>query len=74
MSDELFTVEEAAKFLRHRPSTIRDWILHRKIPFVKCSRRVLLRRSDLDALITASLVAANSDRSGDRSGDQLKST
>jgi excisionase family DNA binding protein len=54
--DQLLTVNEAAELLRHRPSTVRSWIMGRRIPFVKFSRRVFLRRGDLEAIISAGVV------------------
>lgn len=57
----LLTVAEAASLLRLKVSTLRAWVLRRRIPYVKLSRRVFFRRSDLDALITASLVPARLD-------------
>lgn len=56
---DLMTVEEVAKRLRMRPSTIRDWILKRRIPFVKFSRRVFLRRGDIEGLIAKGVVPAS---------------
>src|SRR5438445_4224175 len=58
VESELLTVPEAATFLRLKAATIRAWILHRRIPHVKLGRRVYLRRSDLKALIAASIVSA----------------
>jgi excisionase family DNA binding protein len=55
----LLTVGEAAQLLRLKPSTIRDWILKRRIPFVKISRRVFLRRADIEDLISNSVVPAS---------------
>jgi excisionase family DNA binding protein len=56
---DLLTVPEAASFLRLQPSTIRAWILQRKIPFVKLGHRaVRFRRCDLEKFITGSLVSA----------------
>ncbi len=57
-ASELLTVPEAAAFLRLKPATIRAWVLHRKVPYVKVGRLVRLRRADVDALIAASLVPA----------------
>jgi predicted site-specific integrase-resolvase len=38
-------------------STLRSWVLHRKIPYVKLlGGRVFLRKSDLEKLIAESLV------------------
>jgi excisionase family DNA binding protein len=56
---DLLTVVEAAGLLRLQVSTIRAWVLHRRIPFVKLGgKRVFFRRADLHALITRSIVPA----------------
>ena len=60
----LLTVVEAADTLRLKPSTIRAWILHRKIAHVKLGGRVFLRQSDCEALVAASVVPARQDRNG----------
>jgi excisionase family DNA binding protein len=52
----LLTVEEAANALRLQESTIRAWILQRKIPFVRLGRRVFVRQADCDQLISGGLV------------------
>ena len=54
---ELLTVPEAAQFLRLQPSTLRAWILQRKIKFIKLGRRaVRFRRADLEAMIAGAVV------------------
>ena len=53
---ELLTLPEAAERLRLKPSTLRAWILKRRIPYVKLGSRVFIRRSDIEALITRSIV------------------
>ena len=54
---DLMTVPEAANFLRLQPSTVRSWILKRRIKFIKLgSRAVRFRRADLEALINAAVV------------------
>jgi len=58
---ELLTVPEAAGLLRLRVSTIRAWVLQRRVTFVKLGGRVFLRRTDLQALIDASVVPAKTD-------------
>lgn len=63
-NESLLTVPEAADILRLKPSTIRAWILHRKIAYLKLGGRVFLRRSDCEALIAASIVPAREDRNG----------
>jgi excisionase family DNA binding protein len=54
----LLTIEESSALIRLKPSTLRDWLLKRKIPYVKLGRRVFIRRSDIEALISASVVSA----------------
>jgi excisionase family DNA binding protein len=55
----LLNVEEAAQLLGLKVSTIRAWILHRRIPHVKLGlRAVRLRREDVQDLITAGTVPA----------------
>ena len=62
MEKELLNVDEAAELLNIRPTTVRAWILKRRVPFVKFGRsqrsRVFLRRCDLEKLIEQSLVPA----------------
>ena len=55
----LLTVRETASVLRLSPSAIRSWILQKKIPYIKLQNKaVRIRRSDVDALIAASLIPA----------------
>jgi excisionase family DNA binding protein len=58
---DLLTVDEAARLLHLRPSTVRDWLLRRKITYVKLGGRVFIRRTDIERLISASLVPARPD-------------
>lgn len=53
---DLLNVTEAASLLRLKASTIRSWLLERRIPFVKLGGRVFLRRADLQSLIDKSVV------------------
>jgi excisionase family DNA binding protein len=58
----LLTVPEVASILRLSPSAIRSWILQKKIPFVKLhNKAVRIHRSDVNSLIAASLVPAETD-------------
>ncbi len=57
--EDLLTVPETAKVLRVKTSTIRSWILHRRhLSFVKLGRRVLIRRRDINAFVSRSIVPA----------------
>jgi len=55
---DLLDVEEAAGFCHVKASTMRSWILHNRVTYVKLGRRVFIRKSDLDALISGSIVPA----------------
>ncbi len=61
-SPELLTIAEASALLRLRPSTLRAWILRRKLPYCKVGRLVRIRRADVEALIADSVVPARADR------------
>lgn len=56
---ELLTLAEASTVLRLKPSTLRAWILKRRIAHVKLGSRVFIRRSDIDALVSRSVVPAS---------------
>jgi excisionase family DNA binding protein len=55
----LLMIAEAAALLRLKPSTLRAWILRRKLPYCKIGRLVRIRRCDVDALLAASLIPAS---------------
>jgi excisionase family DNA binding protein len=61
-NDMLFTVPEAADYVRLRPSTIRSHVLRRKIAYVKIGRLVRIRRSECDALIERGTVPARAEK------------
>ena len=54
----LLTVAETANLLRLKPSTVRAWVLRRRLPYYKVGRLVRFGRADVDALIAASVVLA----------------
>ena len=56
---ELLTVDEASDFLRLKPSTVRSWLLKRRLPFIKLGSRVFLRASDLQSFIESGLRPAH---------------
>lgn len=55
---DLLTINECSALTRLRPSTLRDWILKKRLTYVKLGWRVFIRRSDIDALILAGVVTA----------------
>lgn len=58
----LLTLPEAASLLRLRVSTLRAWVLRRRIPYCKVGRLVRVRRADIERLIAASVVPAREER------------
>ena len=69
MDSELLTVPEAAALLRLKPSTIRSWVCQKRIPYVKLGGRLVrIRRSDADALISASIVEARGQAKAEHHG------
>lgn len=60
---DLLRVEEAAEFLNVKPSTIRAWLLRRKLPFVKVGERcVRIPRQAVERLVTDNTVPAREPR------------
>jgi excisionase family DNA binding protein len=56
MSEELLSVAETAELLHPlKPATVQAWVLQRRVPFLKLGGRVLLRRSEVEALIAGTL-------------------
>jgi excisionase family DNA binding protein len=53
---DLLTVGEASEMLRLKPSTMRSWLLKRRIPYIKLGSRVFIRRLDCIQLIENSIV------------------
>jgi len=55
---QLLSVPEASVVLRLKPSTVRSWVLKRRVTFVKLGSRVFFRLEDILALIEAGLRPA----------------
>jgi excisionase family DNA binding protein len=61
----LLRVEEAADYLNIKPSTVRDWLLKRKLPRVYVGNRaVRIPLEALEQLITENTVPAREKRNG----------
>ena len=60
----LLTIAEASALLRLQPSTLRAWILHRKIAYCKVGRLVRVRRVDVEDLIERNVVPAREEAEG----------
>ena len=64
MNSRLLTVDEAADRLGLKPSTIRAWILRRKLGFTKVgAKAVRVPEAEIDRLAQAGFVPPVSDRS-----------
>lgn len=57
MNTELLTVPEVAALLRVRISTVRSWVLNKRIPYVKCGR-ILFDRATVERWIASRVVPA----------------
>jgi excisionase family DNA binding protein len=55
----LLDVNETARLLHLKVSTLRSWILKKKIPYCKVGRCIRFRRADIEALISDSLIPAS---------------
>jgi excisionase family DNA binding protein len=54
----LLTVPECAELFKVKVSTIRAWVLHKRIPYVKLSGKLVrFRRADVEKVITTRIVA-----------------
>lgn len=51
LKERLYTVEEAAAFLRVAVPTIYKWVHHRKINYYKVGTKVVFRFEDLTAMV-----------------------
>jgi PTS system nitrogen regulatory IIA component len=52
---ELLTTDEAARFLRISPHTVRSWVFYKKIPIARIGRRIRFRREDLERFVNGRL-------------------
>jgi excisionase family DNA binding protein len=55
--EEMFDIFDLARILHAGTSTVRKWIAEGKIPHVRVGRRILVKASDLKALINGRAVA-----------------
>lgn len=63
MQEVLITVDEAARILGLKPSTLRAWRLSRRIPIVRVGRRAIrIPMSAVERLISDGLIPARPSR------------
>jgi excisionase family DNA binding protein len=58
--DELMTVAEIAAVLKLNQQTIRNWVDQGRLPAVRIGRRVRIKRSDFEQLLTNAAGPATS--------------
>lgn len=58
----LLTVAEAAEALNLKISTVRAWLLRRKLPRVNCGRAVRIPAEAVEEFITRNTVPAKAER------------
>jgi len=61
---DLLTVKQTASILGLQESTIRKWVLSRRLGVVRLGRSVRLRRDEVEALIKANYVSPMVTRNG----------
>lgn len=54
---DLLTVKQAASILGLQESTVRKWVLSRRLGVVRLGRSVRLRRDEVEALISRNYVS-----------------
>lgn len=65
-TSNLLRVEEAAEFLNLKPSTIRAWILRRKLACVRIGQRaVRIPRAALEEVVASGTIPARRGRDGE---------
>ncbi len=58
-TSELLTPKQAAAYLNTTVHSITRWRYEGRLPFIKLSRQVRLRKSDLDAFIADNVILAS---------------
>ena len=61
---KLLTIAEAAEALGLRPSTIRAWLLRRRLPRVNCGRAVRVPANAIAEFIERNTIPPREDRRG----------
>ena len=58
----MHNVQKAAERLGLKPSTVRTWILHRKISYVKIGRAVRIPEQEIERIIRENTIPARAAR------------
>lgn len=62
VNSRLLTVTETAEALGLKESTIRAWVMRRKLPFVKLGRSVRIPENFIDELVRTNTVPVQTGR------------
>ena len=60
-NDSLLTYEQAAELLNLSPSTLRIYVMQKRIPYIKISKSVRFDRSSLNSFIDSKRVPARKE-------------
>ena len=60
--NKLLSIKEASDMLALKPSTIRAWLLRRKLPRVNCGRAVRIPAAAIEKFIAENTVPAREPR------------
>jgi len=58
----LLTTQELAAWLNIKPSTLRKWVCHKKIPFLKIGGSVRFRKMDIEQWLNLSRSSSEKER------------
>lgn len=61
MESEILTIAESAKYLKISIATLRRYLYAREIAFFKPKRKILIRKSDLNAFLDLNKVESFAD-------------
>jgi excisionase family DNA binding protein len=59
---KLLTIKEASEMLALKPSTIRAWLLRRKLPRVNCGRAVRIPADAVTQFVERNTIPAREER------------
>lgn len=68
INESYLTVAEVAALLKLNQQTVRNWIDQGSLPALRVGRRVRIRRSDLDRLLTDAYTGAPASTSDEADG------
>ena len=59
LNQDIYTVSESAENLRMTESTIRTWILQKRLPVIRLGRKVFIRKETIEKILKDGLEAVS---------------